>query len=591
MNAPGLVSDAPAKRDIPNARWAPGVLYVSMVLLFTAKVLWGYWGRDLTFGDTSSYFLNAIRWHQDGGVNIVWSPLYTAYYGSWLSVTENAGIATLLHRVGLVLVSTGLVAWLAYITLPRLLALLVVVWWVALPIHYDTLYEVHLFGALPIMVMALVALLAPDRWRDPVLLGTAVISAVLVRNEYVLAVGVLVAWSAFQWLRKGHSVSLSKLLAPSVRYGAVFLVAGIVIAQFYASSFVQGPAIRELSKPKHTLNMCQVFAYGYQQRHSDWAGSPWTECSHLMQTKFGMPQPSLRDMITSNPAEVFEHFAWNVSLTRAGIEVLLFNATSATDNPDYAPVVVIPVLPSALLLITLAIVSGGAVVIVRHPSAQLSQIRQNLSQMLPLMLAVLVMAVAVILTQRPRPSYLLGMGMLYMWVVAMMLAVLAVRVPALNSMRLTTLVAFTLVLVMPSYKSIPLPSKGGVLTVMYDELLPHASRLCQSNGDLAIGEYASELGNYLCAPYRLASQEFRGKILALSSMPEREFSTPQTLVDALNEAGVYALVIDPFLIQKHPGLRSCPDLRDALLNNGWEQLAYTIGEGGRCVAGYMRQNK
>lgn len=588
MNALDLVSDAPAKRDTPNARCAPWVLYVSMVLLFTTKVLWGYWDRDLTFGDTSHYFLNAIRWHQEGGVNIVWSPMYTVYYGSWLSVTENAGIATLLHRVGLALVSTGLVAWLAYITLPRLLALLLVVWWVALPIHYDTLYEVHLFGALPIMVMALVALLAPDRWRGPVLLGTAVISAVLIRNEYVLAVGVLVAWSALQWLRKGHSVSLSKLLALSMRYGVVFLVAGIVIAQFYASSFVQGPAIRDLSKPKHTLNMCQVFAFGYQQRHSDWAGSPWTECSHLMQTKFGMPQPSLRDMIASNPVEVFEHFAWNASLTRAGIEVLLFNATSATDNPDYAPVLVIPVLPSVLLLITLAIVAGGAVVIVRHPSAQLSQMRRNLSQMLPLMLAVLVMAVAVILTQRPRPSYLLGMGLLYMWIVAMMLAVFAVRVPALNSMRLTTLVAFMLVLLMPSYKSIPLPSKVGVLTVMYDELLPHASRLCQSNGGLAIGESASELGNYLCAPYRLASQEYRGKILALGSMPEREFTTPQTLVDALNEAGVYAMVIDPFLIQKHPGLRSCPDLRDALLNNGWEQLAYTIGESGRCVAAYMR---
>jgi hypothetical protein len=123
--------------------------FVVLLLLLCAKVLWGYWTRDLTLGDTSGYFEVATRWAYLHRVNFLWSPLYTAYYGSWWHWFPDAIVATFVHRLVLVLVSVALVAWLALLTLPRLLAVALVVWWIALPIHYDTLYEVHLFGALP----------------------------------------------------------------------------------------------------------------------------------------------------------------------------------------------------------------------------------------------------------------------------------------------------------------------------------------------------------------------------------------------------------------------------------------------------------
>src|SRR5215208_4410871 len=53
------------------------------LLLLQIRVMWGDWSyRDLTSGDTSSYFVAAYRWYRDFTVDLVWSPLYTAFYGS-----------------------------------------------------------------------------------------------------------------------------------------------------------------------------------------------------------------------------------------------------------------------------------------------------------------------------------------------------------------------------------------------------------------------------------------------------------------------------------------------------------------------------
>src|SRR5262249_9144748 len=61
-----------------------------MILLLQMKVVWGWWTwSDLTMGDTSSYFCGAYRWFESFHVNIVWSPLYTAFYGSFLFLTSD----------------------------------------------------------------------------------------------------------------------------------------------------------------------------------------------------------------------------------------------------------------------------------------------------------------------------------------------------------------------------------------------------------------------------------------------------------------------------------------------------------------------
>lgn len=562
------------------------VLYVLLVCLLLLKVLWGYWDRDLTYGDTSSYFQDAVRWHLKHQVNIVWSPLYTAYFGSWLGVSENAIAATFLHRIGLILISTGLIAWLGFITLPRIFALTLVAWWVVLPIHYDTLYEVHLFGALPIFLMAIICMLVNDRWRMPLLLCTALVSTFLIRNEYILAVGVFSAMALFNLFRKNGSID-QPVRGLLLRFGAVLVAAGLFVVSFYSISYVKGTEISAWSAPKHTVNMCQVYAFGYKQRHSDWSGSPWTDCSTLMQSTFNLSQPTLREMISANPGAVAEHFIWNLSLTRAGMEVLLFNATSAKDNPDYIPVFVVPVIPSLLLGLSLLIVASGFIGLIRKVDSHYSDAYRKLIQMSPLLLATVVMVLAIIVTQRPRPSYLFGFAVLYIWVVLIMFTALTARFIK-HSEKWAIIFIALLIVFLPTYRSLPLPSKSGVLGNIYEVLRPQASRLCKDPGLLGASDYLKEINLYLCSPFEFGGRQGVKNIIAIGTFPERALSGPMNFVDELNNSGVKNLIIDPYLIPKYRGLKSCLELRDVLLSRGWEQLAYSSLENGSCIAAYVR---
>src|SRR5215216_1784435 len=92
-----------------------------------------------------------------------WSPLYTAFFGSFLWLFSDPFVATLLHRLAIVLIVTMLFLAMARKLLPPPIAWLVAAWWAVLPINYETLYEVHLFSVIPFQLAAL-ALLC---WRSP----------------------------------------------------------------------------------------------------------------------------------------------------------------------------------------------------------------------------------------------------------------------------------------------------------------------------------------------------------------------------------------------------------------------------------------
>jgi hypothetical protein len=567
------------------------VVFGVIIILLMTKVLWGYWERDLTYGDTASYFRDAALWHASKMVNIVWSPLYTAYYGSWLGVSENAAVATFLHRLGLIVASTALVAWLGLRTLPKVFALLLVCWWVALPIHYDTLYEVHLFGAIPVIVLALVALTVGEKWRLPLLSGIALAATVLIRNEYVLAVGLFWALGAVHLLRRRRGLAPRELCDATLRHAVVLLAVGIIIAFFYSASYIKGHAIKEASEPKHTLNMCQVYAFGYQQRNPAWTASPWTECSGLMQEKFGMPFPSLRQMIAMNPKEVAEHFLWNLSLTSAGLEVLLFNATTSRINPDYPPVLVVPILPSVLLGISLLIIVIGTTRAYRNKPVAYVGLRNDVAMLAPVLLAVLLMSIAVILTQRPRPSYLLGAGILYVWLALSYVAAVTDKYKTVHSHLTFVAVAVILLLILPSYKSLPLHRQKHAIKLVYNALIAHQARLCRESGRIALGDYVFEVPSYLCSPYSSSRGNRRTvKEISIGSLGMDAFVQPSNFARALDMAGVTAVVIDPYLIPKNPGLQSCPALRDGLLKLGWQQLSYSIQDDGRCIAAYIKDD-
>src|SRR5262249_36315098 len=66
---------------------APYVLIVALQL----KVMWGIWDyKDITPGDTSSYFSNICRLLYSGHVTLSWSPLYAMFGASMLHCFNHA---------------------------------------------------------------------------------------------------------------------------------------------------------------------------------------------------------------------------------------------------------------------------------------------------------------------------------------------------------------------------------------------------------------------------------------------------------------------------------------------------------------------
>ena len=566
-------------------------LYAGLILLVLLKATWGLWHRDLTYGDTSNYFQLAMRWFQSGQVNIVWSPLYTAYFGSWLFVTQDGASAVLLHRLFLIVISTIFVAWFALRSLPPLLAFALTCWWVVLPIHYDTLYEVHLFGALPMMVLSVIAVAMSSKWRMSVMLAVSIGATVLVRNEYVIAVTTFSAWILFSWFRNRASVhQVGKPQQASIRHIAIcVLPVLLLIGFFYSVSVVKGSAIREASEPKHTLNMCQVYAFGYQQRHSNWTKSPWTDCRELMTEKFGQPLPSISTMAATNPLETLQHFLWNLSLTRAGAEVLLFNVTAADDNPDYVPVQKMKVIPTVLVIVTTLLLLFGAYSLLKKSSSSALQEQKAMAiRLLPLLAAATLMAIAVIVTQRPRPSYLLGFGVLYVWGVCVGILSLVPSIQRATNKWFMLVVALVIVVLVPSYQSLAHPPAIGPLHAMYEQLNPHSKSLCTGRGDFALNDYQTDLVSYICAPYPAGVGAGLKPSISISSLSKGQFQGAGTFVAALEAKGVTAAVIDMYLLQKYPTLVSCAELSKAFTASGWQTLTFTALSNPSCIAAFVK---
>lgn len=564
------------------------MVYGFFVLLLLSKVLWGYWTRDLTFGDTASYFRDASSWARSREINIVWSPLYTAYFGSWVSLLDDAVAATLMHRIVLIALSTVLVAWLGYITLPRVLAIALVIWWAGMPIHYDTLYEVHLFGTLPLLLLLLFWQKLSENWRLPVCIALTLATAILVRNEYVVLLVVLCATVVWR-IAKGQDLDVrEKMFTWAGRFGVCLALAIALVAGVYQMSYIKGEMVGVVSKPKHTLNMCQVYAFGYQQRHPEWAHSPWTDCEGLMQLTFDQPLPSLSQMALSNPVALAEHFAWNLGLFPSGVELLLFNVIAEGDNPDYAEAVRWSSYPSWALagLVVWAIWAAG-VAVRRYPDDN-KDIRDEFLRFAPIILGSVLMVLAVVLTQRPRPSYLLGFGVLLVWSFGMLLTAAWPRLKGTDLTLWPVFVALMALAFVPSYASLPLPSKSGMLGALYELARPHRETLCRSGGVLALNEYAYELSTYLCSPLRDVPREGDVRIMNLNTLASDGIFGADALVETLRVRDVRALIVDPSFFDKVDGMKSCALLRDTLLAGGWSLLAYSELNERRCFAYYAR---
>jgi hypothetical protein len=389
-----------------NAIVTKAILSYAIVFLVAAKTVWGVWlYRDLTYGDTSSYFVDA-NFHDD----IVWSPLYTSFYGEMLRITHSVYGATNLHRIVIVLAAAlGVLALMRRLMSPGI-ALLIAMWWTVLPINFDTLYEVHLFALPPMLLVLILACSAVRPLHRGIILALLLVITALVRNETNVVLVVFAAFCAYEELVQPFDAkprTRAWWQERVVAYAPPLAVAAALIAGFYVQSVVKYPELSLVAQRKHTLNMCQVYAFGYSQRHPEYAASPWTECQPLMKATFSADEPSLFEMLKANPAATLTHFAWNASLVVNGFQVALFNGMSGSVNPDYPPVHDRQIHAAVLSLIcALILVAGAWRFQSNRPEMREALIRYR--HLIVLLVGLAFTVCLIVLTQRPRPSYLVA---------------------------------------------------------------------------------------------------------------------------------------------------------------------------------------
>ena len=409
------------------------------VLLLQAKVLWGIWDqRDLTPGDTATYFADASRWAGELALSPDYHPLYQSAWGSMQWALEGAYELTIVHRVLIVLAVAPLVLAVMRRLLSPGIAWTLAVWWVVLPVNYDTLYEVHLFALLPTLGAVLVAARWPDLAGRSAVFAILLTAALLTRSENIVAAlvwgAVWIGWELWQ-ARRGRRWPLRRL---AVAIALPVVVTGALLGLVAARADVYGDdrSVSQRFSDKHELNLCQVFASGATQRGDVLTDHPLLDCDPYMVRDFGEERPSLREALAANPAAMGEHFAWNARLFAPGLQVSLFNATwPDPPTPDFMSVETESLLAlggSALVLILLAV--GGVLVWRQRRRWWEERIRDRAWAWLAL-ISIAASAVAAALLTRPRPSYLFNLTVLVLAVLGVCAMAVVARWPGLSRLR------------------------------------------------------------------------------------------------------------------------------------------------------------
>lgn len=530
-----------------NIAGRPWFSYLTLLTL-QAKVLWGIWAyKDITFGDTSVYFRDAYRWFHSYKVNIAWSPLYTAFYGSLLHVSTDPYTVIIFHRIIIVFAITIMVLALMRRLLPHPIAWIVSAWWAILPIHFDSLYEVHLFAVIAPLAACLLAASKRTAWARGCALAIIAASSILIRNELVIATAVLgLAYVLWEIRLIRIAKSETREIPPSKNYLYSYVLplflAALVVLFFYWRSDIKYPQLRNVFASKHTQNMCQVYAFGYQQRHPEWTKSPWLDCEELIQRHFGSADLSLFDMLRRNPKAVLENMLWNIRLTPDGLQLLLFNAISGSVTPDY----IMPFKSKIVVffsLITITILICGTILLYRNKSFWWTYwIEPHLMGWITLG-SLAAVAPFIILTQRPRPSYLLTTGIFLAACVglcsfAILHRLFLTKGPSsfvhTMSERLSTfipLVLIPLVLAVPSYYPLVNKTRSRPLLELYRNLAPFRNLIDRPDVGFMVNKFPSELRSYLVATkarpfmvYRLVEETPLSMSGLVRESPSKDFT-------------------------------------------------------------------
>jgi len=545
------------------------------ILLIQSKVLWGIWDyRDLTNGDTASYFRDASHWADSLNVSPAYSPLYTAAWGSLKWLIDGVYDVTIAHRVIIVLAATLLVLAVLRRLLPAGLAWVLALWWTILPINFDTVYEVHLFAVLLTLGAVLVALTWSGILMRAAVFALLLASGVLVRTELLVAViPWAVIWAGYEmwrW-RRGQLDSRPRWEQVAGRAVPVGLAAAAILGVLVLTTFNDARSLRS-ADAKQRIILCQNYFVGAAQRERYPQGfdpNRPLNCTDLMSAEFGDPRPGWFEAIRANPGAMGGHVLWNAHLIPQGLELMLFNQISATlhSNPDDVPVTN-SVLGALLGLVAIvAFLVFGLVVLWRERQRWWEGWLRERAWGWAVLGCLAISALTVMLMIRPRPSYLFNFSVLILALIGTVAMVIGSRWSWTSRLKAAIpLLAVAILVAVPNHYdaqyTTPQAGQGRPLLQMYDRLVPFREILRQRGTVFLAPQFASEACVYVTEGSD-CGRTARSYLLALKGAP-----AGTSLPRFVKRQRVNLLYADELVISS-PATRG---LLERLHRKGWQSL-------------------
>jgi hypothetical protein len=537
-------------------------------------VLWGIWTyRDLTPGDGAYYFSMASRWADHFLVSPAYYPLYNVLYGSLKWIVHDPFSVTILHRVLIVLGTTLLLLAVLRRLLTPGIAWALAFWWAVLPVTYDTIFEIHLFGALAGLAIALVALRWSGLAARATVFGLLLAAALLVRNEYIVGAFVFgVVWLGYElWrIRRGTAPPWRALAAA----GGIPLLSFVVLIALVGWRDGSRESVYSQLAAKNELAFCQGYALGLDHSGDVLAANPLAQCEVYTRRDFGEGMPSLFQAIGDNPDAVAGHFGRNARLFPAGLEVGLFNAkfgsVGPASNPDYIDInrgswLVL----AGLVAVGLTILVGAALIWRDRRRWWDEWLRDRVWGWAVLGTMGSVGIYAGLMT-RPRPSYIFPLTILLLALLGMSLVAIARRLGVPDRARavIPPLAVAAMILIPNHYRAgytNPQIGPGQPLKTAVARLDPYRSELeGREHGLLAVYP-ATDACLYVGGsdPCTTVSWNYPiGETLGPELAGREQHSFRSTQVDFIY-ANEYAFTADPAIRVK----------LDALVGHGWHRLA------------------
>jgi hypothetical protein len=572
FSEPGRVASA---SSVLNRMWRAAetswFAYGSLLLL-QLKVIWGDWlYRDLTPGDTAHYFVLAYQWYQDLKVDIVWSPLYTAFYGALFHLAPDAYTVTELHRLLTVFTVSALVLAVMRALLPHGIAWLIAAWWTLMHTNFNVMYEAHLFGLIPGLLAAIIVSRASP-WATGAGFAVLVGATLLVRFEYAVAAaifgGVCILVDGQRLGRTGQNW-MQRVRRLVSAYLLPLLAVSCLVAFFYSRSIIPHAQILPGVSEKAGFAFSQFYALGHLQRHPEWNKNPFTNFNELIQSDFGTSGwISYSDALRRNTGAVMFHAGWNLRLLPSAIQALLFNATSGSINPDLMSVrledhgALYFTVGLCLLLVL------GVCLLLRHPTWLQEWLRVRMLTV-AVLVALAASSLAIVVTISPRPEYLFGLAIFILACAGLSLGIVLRPWLGGSGVRHWELAPAVAVLVLaPPYYSDSANRPPRTVLQEYQNLAPFAEWIADRDVVFLKGANPEEMSFYIAPELAARALDYR----VLDEMHDKE-----SVERVLHRHGVTLFYLDQDLLSRLRHEPQSSAFLDAPEAAGWKVLALQQG--------------